>query len=94
MNKQNPLKVGIYLSINTQEELNSLFRVTGANVADSIVVDKEYVAYLDDEGAIEGAVHVEPMDKFQSENEYKQIRFTKFSRWLKKINGQKSKLSS
>ena len=87
MNQENnPLKVGVYLSINTQEELNSLFEVTGANVADSIVVDKEYVAYLDDEGAIEGAVHVEPMDQFQNENEYKQIRFTQFSKWLKRIN--------
>ena len=42
------------MAINSQEDLNQLARLTGAFEEDSIVIDGEYIAYTDYDGAVDG----------------------------------------
>lgn len=87
---RNPLKIGVYLSIKTQENLNMLSEVTGAFEADSIHIDEEYVAYLDFEGSVEDMVHVRKLSDFQDEYPTLNFRLTKFKVWYRKVKNGKS----
>ena len=81
-----PLKVGIFLAIDTQEDFNELARLTKAFVEDSLTIDDEYVAYLDFEGAIEGAIYVRKVVDFHEEYpQYKDTKLKVFKRWKRKF---------
>jgi len=83
---QHKLKVGVFLAINTQEELNELARITGAFVEDGIEIDDEYVAYLDFDGAIEGSVNVRKVVDFLEEYpQYKDTKLRKFKTWARSL---------
>lgn len=79
------LKVGIFLAINTQEELNELAELTGAFVADSIIIDREFVTFTDYDGAIEGSINVVPLKEYIEENPHMNIKTRKFKSWKRNL---------
>jgi hypothetical protein len=80
------LKSSDLISINTQQDLNDLADICGVDIVDAIVIDDEYVAYLEFIGSDEnGAVKVEKFSEYREENPYDTRKPRKFSSWKMKF---------
>ena len=80
------LKLGIVLAINSQEDFNELARLSGAFVADGILIDDEYVAYLDFDGSIDGSINVRKLVDFHEEYpQYKDMKLKSFKKWKRSL---------
>ncbi len=79
------LKVGIILAINSQDDLNELARLTGAFEEDSIVIDGEYVAYTDYDGAVDGMIWVISKDTYLQYNPMWDSKSRKFKSWARSL---------
>ena len=79
------LKVGIILAINNQEDLNELARVTGAFAEDSILIDGEYVAYTDSDGAVDGMIWVISKDTYLEYNPMWDEKSRRFKSWIRSL---------
>ena len=78
------LKTTDLIAINTQEDLKDLAKICGIGIEDGIVIDDEYVAYLEFIGSdSNGSVKVERLSEYRDENPQdtrKPMKFSKFKR--------------
>ena len=80
------LKIGIILAINTQDDFNELSELSDAFVPDSILIDDEYVAYLDFDGSVYGAINVRKLVDFHEEYpQYKDMKLKSFRKWKRSL---------
>ena len=81
------LKSSDLIAINTQQDLNDLAEICGINIVDAIVIDDEYVAYLEFIGSDEnGSVKVEKLSEYREENPYDTRKPMKFSKFKRRAN--------
>lgn len=75
------LKVGTVVALNTQEEYNEFVSLCVLDLEDGLLIDAEFVAYLDFDGAIEGSVNIEPLSVFREAYPTWDVKPRKFSSW-------------
>ena len=78
------LKSSDLIAISTQQDLNDLADICGIDIVDAIVIDEEYVAYLEFIGSdSNGSVKVEKLSEYRCEYPHdtrKPMKFSKFKR--------------
>ena len=73
------LNCGILLLIETQDELNQLAEVTRCLALDSLHIDEEYVAYMDE------VLMVVPRTEIDETHFMRNVKPTLFRKWYKKV---------
>ena len=68
--------------IETQEELNQLAEATGSLALDSLHIDEDYVAYVDE------VLIVVPLKEIDETHYLRGIKPTLFRKWYKKYIGK------
>jgi len=81
----NFLKTGVVVSITTQEDYNEFVSICGLDLEDGLHIDKEYVAYLDIDGAVEGMVHIVPLEDFREAYPLWDVKPRKFKVWKRSV---------
>jgi len=77
--RENPLKHGVVVLIETQEELNLLAEIVDGVELDVLFVEEDYVVFMDD------VLHVVPVSQLELGHMYHDVKPRRFMSWYKSV---------